>query len=138
MKESIEKMIKIMKDDINNPEVDAWTMCPFQLIDETHYDLGWLKKFFTKFFKFDGDVHYRHPWPRDLIYKGDKVLYWKKNTRVKKVPVRFFHLSYLKSGSFRDEKWAKRYGHKIGKSMKLPSEEMENVSKIFSELQKSL
>lgn len=129
--EKIEAMIKLMEEHNDNPEVDALTMCPFQVIDEKHYDLSWLGRFFTKFFKQQEGVHYRHPWPRDLIYKGDEVLYWKRNKKVLKVPPRFFHLSYLKGGSFRNEEWAKKFGHKVGKFAPFPEEEMDNVWKIY-------
>lgn len=135
--ESIEAMIKIVEKDLNNPEVDAWTMFPYQLMDNKFYDVAWTNRWFTKFFKFNEDVHYRGAWPRDLIYKGDEILYWKKNTKVKKVPVRFFHLSYIKGGSFRTEEWASEYKHKMGSMMKLPREEMVHIDKIYDALRKN-
>lgn len=134
--EKIEAMLKIIEEDFDNPNIHAWTMCPYQLVNSEEYDLGWLGKFFTKFFKFDQSVHYRHPWPRDLIYRGDEVLYWKKNPKVKRVPVRFFHLSYLKDGSFRTEEWAKKFSHKIGLKEPIPPEERGNIFSIFENLNK--
>ena len=132
--EKIEQMIELMEKHNEDKKVDAFTVCPFQVVDEKNYDLNWLNKWFTKFFKQQDGVHYRHPWPRDLIYKHDELLYWKKNSKVVKVPPRFFHLSYLKGGSFRNDEWAKKFGHTVGPMAKFPKEEMDNIWKIYDVL----
>ena len=88
-------------------------MRPYQVIDSTRHDAGWGNKWFTKWFK-NGGIEYRHPWPKDLIYKNGELLYWKKNPRVKRIEVPFFHLSYIKNHSFRLEEWASQYKHKVG------------------------
>lgn len=129
--DKIEEIKKLMEKYNEDENVDALTVCPYQVINQDYYDLGWLNKWFTKFFKKSEDVHYRHPWPRDLIYKGNQVLYWKKNPKVLKVPVRFFHLSNLKSHSFRDEDWADKFSKNEGTTAQYPPEEMENIWKIY-------
>lgn len=124
--------IKEVMDLLNKEEdVDAYSFTPYQIVDEKHYDLSWTNKSFTKFFKYQDGVHYRYPWPRDLIYKDESVLYWKKNSRVPRVPIRYFHLSNLKSSSFRDELWAIKFREKTGPLMEYPKEILEDVWKIY-------
>ena len=48
-------------------DVDALSVNPFQIVDEERYDKSWQNKWFSKFFRNDEGVHYRHPWPKDLI-----------------------------------------------------------------------
>ena len=135
--EKIEEVIRHLEKHNDDPKIDAFTVCPFQVVNEKHYDLHWLGKWFTKFFKQQQGVHYKHPWPRDLIYKNNELLYWKKNKKVVQIPPRFFHLSYLKEGSFREQDWAKKFEHKIGKLAKYPEEEKENIWKIYEILNKA-
>lgn len=123
--ESLKDLVKLDFED-----ADAYCFAPYQMIDKDTFDLSWKNKWFTKLFKND-DINYRHPWPRDLIYKGNDVLYWKKNQRVKKTPIKFFHLSYLKKYSFRNEAWATEYGMNIGRMAYLPEYEIKNINKIY-------
>jgi len=125
---SIEAVIELLN---KEEDVDGYSFTPFQMVDQKHYDLSWTDKSFTKFFKYQDGVHYRHPWPRDLIYKGDSVLYWKKNKRVPRVPIRFLHLSNIKDSSFRDEEWADKFKKDYGALMEYPEEIMEEVWKIY-------
>jgi glycosyltransferase involved in cell wall biosynthesis len=112
-------------------DVDGLAVNPYQVVDEHHYDGSWYNKFFTKFFKNQKGVHYRHPWPRDLIYKDDQVLYWKENPRVPRIPVRYYHLPNIMNWRFRDEAWAEKYKSKIGRLEKFTEEEFKKVKKIF-------
>lgn len=125
---SIEQVVELLD---KKEDVDGYSFTPYQMVDARHYDLSWVDKSFTKFFKFQDGVHYRHPWPRDLIYKGDSVLYWKKNSRVPRVPIRFLHLSNLKDNSFRKESWAGKFKSDPGAVMEYPSEVMSDVWKIY-------
>ncbi|MEK9207080.1 MAG: glycosyltransferase [Patescibacteria group bacterium] len=85
---------------INN-DIDAISVNPYQILDKEHEDARWVnKKYFTKFFK-NVDINYRNPWPRDLIYKGDELLYHKVNPRNQVVPFKFWHLAAVKNYSFR-------------------------------------
>lgn len=113
-------------------DIDGIAVRPYQLTGGYYYDPTWDNKWFTKLFRKQKGVHYRHPWPRDLIYKNDDLLYWKKNARVPRVPTRFFHLSYLKDHSFRTEKWALDYRFNKGKEILLPEVEWENARRILT------
>jgi hypothetical protein len=84
------------------PDVDGLAVNPYQVVDQTTHDASWWNKWFTKIFR-NEDINYRGPWPRDMIYKGDELLYWKSNPRIKKVPQRFYHLANLKPHSFRKD-----------------------------------
>ena len=84
-----------------NNDIDAVSVNPYQVLDKEHEDARWInKKYFTKFFK-NIDINYRHPWPRDLIYKGNELLYHKVNHRNPIVPYKFWHLAAVKNYSFR-------------------------------------
>lgn len=119
---NLKEMIKYL-----DADVDGYGVNPYQVIDSTHYDGSWGNKYFTKFFRKQTGVHYRHPWPRDLIYKNEEMLYWKKNSRVPIVPVKFFHLSHIKNHSFRDESWAGVFKEAVGKPIKFEPHEQRQV-----------
>lgn len=112
-------------------DVDGYGVMPWQLMSINTYDGNFKNKYFTKWFKKQEGVHYEHPWPRDLIYKGKDMLYWKTNPRVPKIPVKFFHLSYLKNHSFREENWAREFANKLGNPVTLPDYELNNARRIF-------
>lgn len=118
-------------------DVDGFAVNPFQLIDASTYDDSWRHKWFTKWFKKAPDVHYRKPWPRDLIYRGDEILYWRSNPRVPRLPIKFFHLSYLKEWSFRNEKWAKEFNQGVGRVAKLSDVDKKDAKRIISVLRKN-
>lgn len=86
---------------LKESDLDAVSVNPYQVLDKEHEDARWInKKYFTKFFK-NVDINYRNPWPRDLIYKGDELLYHKSNPRNQTVPYKFWHLAAVKNYSFR-------------------------------------
>lgn len=82
--------------------VDALAVNPYQVVDKESYDTNWWNKWFTKIFR-NENINYRGGWPEDWIYKGDQILYWKKNPRVKKSPYKFYHLANIKPHSFRKD-----------------------------------
>ena len=84
-----------------NNDIDGVSVNPYQVISKDQQDKGWRRlKSFTKFFK-NIDINYRKPWPHDLIFKGDQLLYWRATKRVPRVPFKFFHLAEVKNHSFR-------------------------------------
>ena len=84
-----------------NSDIDAISVNPYQILDKEHEDANWIKKkYFSKFFK-NVDINYRGAWPRDLIYKGNELLYHKSNPRNQTVPYKFWHLATVKGYSFR-------------------------------------
>lgn len=109
-----------------DPVILAYSVRPYQLIDELTYDYGWRNKWFSKFLRRKG-LQYVRPWPRDLpADKNGQPLYWKTHPLVKNLPYYFYHLSYLKQHSFRKDEWAKRFVSQDGRRPKpLPN------SKIF-------
>lgn len=106
-------------------KLDALALNPYQVLDRKGYDSSWRNKWFTKFFR-NKDINYRKPWPRDLIFKGDEMLYWRTNGRVVRIPDKYFHLSGIKDHSFRNEDWATSYTNDIGKYDLIPE-----VDRIF-------
>lgn len=112
-------MLDIEKDELINAGFLAYSVSPYQLIDFEHYDTSWNGKSFSKWLKNTPGLQYIKPWPRDLPANEGVPLYWKTHPKVKTLPYRFYHLSYLKSGSFRNEEWAKVFSHKIGKPERL-------------------
>jgi glycosyltransferase involved in cell wall biosynthesis len=112
-------------------DIDGYSVNPYQVVSEDYYDTSWRNRYFLKWFKKQEDVHYEHPWPRDLVYKGRDVLYWKTNNRVPKVSVHFFHLANLMRWRFRDEPWALEYKTKLGNLAKYPKNQEMNIKKIF-------
>ena len=115
-------------------EFDALAVNPYQVLTELQHDWDWRHRWFTKFFRNDARINYRNPWPRDLIYLGDEVLYWKKNPRVKRIGTRFFHLSYIKQHSFRDEVWAAEFAHKVGNPASLSQNEKIHIERMYEQL----
>ena len=113
-------------------EVDGLGINPYQMLDKENEDSSWInKKYFTKLFKND-NINYRYPWPRDMIYKGDVLLYWKTNPRVKVVPYRFWHLANLKNYSFRNndlKDFKYKHGNPILVGKPLPKEIYELLSR---------
>ena len=125
---SLETVVSLETDDT---DIDALACNPLQVIDKQYYDLSWNKKWFTKWFKNQPGVQYRHPWPKDLIYLNDKQLYWKNNERVAKLETKYFHLSNIKYGSFRTEDWAKKYYKEIGQGYFIPQMYKQDMEKIY-------
>lgn len=114
-----DQLEKCLKELEKNPETLAYSVSPYQLIDEYHYDASWRKKSFSKFLR--KGFHYQGPWPRELPCDGSgKPLYWKTHPLVKTLPYRYYHLSYLKNHSFRNEEWASRYKFQKGNPELLP------------------
>ena len=101
--------ISLLSDDI-----DALAVSPYQVIDENTYERQWAHMGFTKFFKKQPGVHYEGDWPKDVIFKDDKMLYWKSNPKVPMIPCMFYHLSHVKSHSWRSEKGAEGFEQRIG------------------------
>lgn len=102
----------------------AYSVNPYQLIDDWHYDASWYHKSFSKFLKKTDGFHYRGDWPRDLPCDDDgKPLYWKTHKQVKTLPYKFYHLALLKTHSFRHEDWAKdKFSYKVGSVAKLENQ----------------
>jgi glycosyltransferase involved in cell wall biosynthesis len=118
-----------------NDSVDAYSVDPYQVIDSHFHDGSWHNRSFTKWFR-NKDINYRHPWPRDMIYKGNEMLYWKTNPRVPRLPEKmFFHLSNIKGHSFRTEDWAKQFAPKVGSLVGYPPEVQKQVWQIYEHLQ---
>jgi glycosyltransferase involved in cell wall biosynthesis len=102
-----------------DPNILAYSVNPYQLTDWEHYDTSWNNRSFSKFLRRKG-LQFIHPYPRDMpADKNEKLLYWKTNALVKKLPYKFYHLSYLKNNSFRNEEWAKKFAFQKGRSEKL-------------------
>jgi len=116
-----------------NDKVDALTVHPYQLLNKHEYDGNWNEKWFTKWIRKQSGLHYAKPWPRDLIFVNDRMLYWKKNPLVVKHPARYFHLSYLKDGSFRNEAWANKYKFTPPYACILPIETLLDTEHILKE-----
>ena len=102
-------------------EIQAYSVNPYQLLDWEHHDWSWRAKSFSKFLRNAPGLHYIHPWPRDLPADKDGMpLYHKTHPKVKRLPYKFYHLSYLKGHSFRTEEWAGQFSLKKGSAVKLP------------------
>ncbi len=116
----------------NNKYFDAFAFVPYQVIDKQYHDTEWGNRWFTKLFKKEKDVFYIKPWPRDVLVKGDKMLYWKLNNRVKKVPIRYYHLDNLMPWRFRDQEWAQKYQTIIGKRRKFGLKARKELEAIYT------
>lgn len=114
-----------------NKDILGYGVNPFQLLPDGKHDYSWRKKYFTKFFRNGPDTNYRHPWPRDLIYNGDDLLYWKANPKVKRINQKFFHLSAIKKHSFRKDDWAKTFAFTEANPVDLPEQWKEEAWKIL-------
>jgi glycosyltransferase involved in cell wall biosynthesis len=125
-KESLEEMMTLLDND-----VDGYAVSPYQVIDENNYDKYWLdNKFFSKWFR-NKDIKYKFPWPKDLIFTQGRPLYWKQNPKVTCLKGKFFHLSNIKSSSFRQEDWASQFKEKIKRSTPYPDEIKKYIWEIF-------
>ena len=104
-----------------SPTVYAYSVAPYQLIDLEHYDASWDKKSFSKFLR-NEDLNFKGPWPKDMPFTGNVSLYHGHSPQiVKKLPYRFYHLSYMKETSFRKEDWVPdRWRLKFGQAVKMP------------------
>jgi len=101
------------------PQTPAFSVSPYQLLDFETYDSSWAEKSFSKFLRREG-LNYRKDWPDEMPYHGNEISYWRSNSKVIRLPYKFYHLSYLKDYSFRSEDWAKRYAFNKGSALKLP------------------
>jgi len=118
--ESLKSLVSLVELD---EDVDGYNMKPFQVVDMENHDGNWSSRYFTKWQK-NIDINYKGAWPKDLVYTGDTHLYWRHNSRVITVPHRFFHLSYLKSSSFREAgELDPMYNHKPPTKVKFTKEE---------------
>lgn len=108
-----------LKEIEKDPTKPAYSVSPYQLLDFETYDSSWAEKSFSKFLRREG-LHYEKDWPDEMPFHGDRMSYWRANNEVKRLPYKFYHLSYLKDYSFRNEGWAKRYAFRKGDAVKLP------------------
>lgn len=119
-RDQLKKVLDLLGTDEN---ILAYSVSPYQLIDYEHYDESWKIKSFSKFFRREG-ARYIKNWPRELIAdKNNAPLYWRKHPQVKKLPwpeYYFYHLSYMKNHSFRNEEWATSFRINKGNALKLP------------------
>lgn len=113
-------------------ELDGLAVRPYQLIDQNTQDATWENRWFTKWIRKKPGLIYKDPWPKDLAYIDGAPLFWKKNKKVLRVNARYYHLSYLKGSSFRNEEWAKKYAHKSFIRKSLPLEELKEVAEVFN------
>jgi glycosyltransferase involved in cell wall biosynthesis len=127
---SLKEMVSLL-----NEGVDGYAVSPIQVVDQFCYDKHWyLHKYFTKWFR-NIDITYHGPWPRDMFLTGDKELYWKKNTNVKRLEGKYFHLSNIKPHSFRNEAWTlKHYEEPIRNRSVYPDWCKEDLEKIYNQL----
>jgi glycosyltransferase involved in cell wall biosynthesis len=128
--ESLEEIVRLLDED-----VDGYAVSPIQVVDQNYYDKHWYEhKYFSKWFR-NKDIRYVGPWPRDMILTGDRELYWKKNTRVKRLNGKYFHLSNIKPGSFRKENWSKgHYVEEIKNRTEYPDWCKKYIEKIYDQL----
>ena len=105
----------------SDPPISAYSVTPYQLIDLEHYDSSWDNKSFSKFLRND-ELNFKGPWPKDMPFTGNVSLYHGHSPQiVKKLPYRFYHLSYMKETSFRKEDWVPdRWRLKFGQAVKMP------------------
>jgi len=128
----IEKIVKAIR---KEEDVDGYSVNPYQVVDKNHYDNEWWNRSFSKFFKNQPGINYRGGWPRDMIFLNGTMLYWKTNPRMKRLPkARFYHLSYIKSDSFRNRDWAQAFAHKGISPAKFTKEQKKDTERIFKHL----
>ena len=115
-----------------DPDILAYHVNPFQLTEDKKYDMHWEHKFFSKWLRRDG-LHFRKPWPKDMPFNKDRPLHWSCSEGLtKKLPYKFFHLSYLKEYTFRElEGIPPRYKFKMGRSLELPEEFKKYIDELF-------
>lgn len=114
-------------------KTDAFCVQPYQLYDDYTYDWNFSyknKKFFTKWFRMQKGLEWRGQFPLDNLYLNGKMLYWKTGGNVKRLQTRYFHLSYIKNYSFRNDH--PFHAHKFGKKVALPEDMRKEARKILS------
>lgn len=114
------------------PDVDGLSVCPYQVFNEKYHDSSWKNRWFTKWFRNDEGVHYQGDWPRDMIYKGKNILYWRRNDKAPRVAVRFFHLANLMDWRFRDLPEFAEYKGRLGSLIPYDKGWEDDLEKIFS------
>jgi glycosyltransferase involved in cell wall biosynthesis len=112
-------------------DIDGLAVSPYQVLDKKRYERQWTHMGFTKFFRRVPGVHYRGDWPRDLIYRGDTMLYWKTNLRVPMLPCMFYHLSHLKKSSFRTDGTVEGFKQEISVENFFNGLNKEDVKEIY-------
>ena len=113
-----EELLKCIQQLDKDPEILAYNVRPYQMIDWEHHDSSWGNKYFAKFIR--NSVRWRGEWPNEMPFdKDDYALYWKLNKKSALLPYKFYHLPLLKDHSFRNEDWAGKYKYKIGTPIKL-------------------
>ena len=131
---SLEQIVELIKKD---EDVDGYSFTPLQVVDDKYHDKSWAHKGFTKLFRNRSGVHYERNWPRDLIFKYEQPLYWKANPRVKSVKIPFFHLSYIKGGSFREEDWACSFKHALGSKRTYQKKYKVEINKLYEYIRRN-
>jgi glycosyltransferase involved in cell wall biosynthesis len=131
-KESMEQMMMFL-----NNTVDGLSINPYQVVTKKFYDSSWRNKYFLKWFRNDKGVHYRYPWPRDMIFKDDKIMYWRKNEKCPRIAVRFFHLENLMNWRFRDQPEFAEYKAKLGSLVPYDKGWEEDVDKIYEHVKRN-
>ena len=97
----------------------AYSVNPYQLINFKYYDISWQDKSFSKFLRRD-KLRFHKPWPKDIpIDENNSSLHWKTHPKVQQLPYRFYHLSYLKEKSFRNQEGFEKYKDNIGNKREL-------------------
>lgn len=124
--ESLTEIVKLLKED-----VDAYAVAPYHVVDKKHYEKQWTHMGFTKWFRNQPGVHYEGDWPRDLIYKGEDMLYWKTNPRVKMLGTKFYHLQRIKEYSFRDHLFGGIFKQKESALLEFGKEHRKDLKKIY-------
>ncbi len=80
----------------------ACAVNPYQLLDKETYNNAWKGKWFSKFMRKTPDLHFTYSWPKELPVSNNEILHWKYCQKIKFLPYKFYHLSYLKPGSWRN------------------------------------
>ena len=128
-----ESQLALMKE-LFSDDMDGYASLPFQLTDWRHHDYSWRYRWFTKWFRIQPGLHYRKPWPKDILYLGDQWLFWKKTNRVTRKKPYFIHLQNLKDWSFRNQKKMKYYKTEIGRGLVLPDSVQQDVDRIYEQI----
>ena len=106
----IDQLEKCLAELPKDQEILACAVNPIQLLDKETFN-SWRdgKRWFSKFLRKTPDLHFINPWPRDMPINGE-ILHWKYSKKIKYLSYRFYHLSDLKTGSFRKiEDWSKKF-----------------------------
>ncbi len=109
-REQLEKCIAELPKD---PKILACAVNPYQLLDKETHNNFWKRKWFSKFLRKTPRLHFIHPFPRDLPASDNEILYHKTSKNVIFLPYKFYHLSELKSNSFRKlGDWSKEFDNR--------------------------